>query len=263
LAEARNLWLAIGPAVEPARREHDAPARFGRPSQIWALAASLLICTIFGAEALQVYGHDYVTGPGETRAVVLADGARITMSGRSALDVSYKNGARQVNLARGEAYFDVVHDPSRPFSVTAGRGEVRDIGTAFSVRRTGDGATVVVARGEVEVAPAAPGAPSARLTSDQTVAYDGRGESAVRATNASEALSWTQGRLNLENRSLADAVTEINRYYKGRLVLLDGAAGARRINAAVDLERIDDWLAALSRAGKAKVVRVGSLVLLY
>jgi transmembrane sensor len=185
------------------------------------------------------------------------------MSGRSALDVSFKDGVRRATLVRGEAYFEVVHDAARPFAVVAGDGEVRDIGTAFSVRRQGEGAAVVVARGSVEVNRASSGSAPAMLTQDQAVSYAGAGPAMVHAANAAQELSWVRGRLILENRSLSDSVGEINRYYGGHVVLLNGAVGARRINAVIDLNRIDDWLAALDKTHAAKVVRVGSLVVLY
>jgi len=263
LADARRVWLSLGPALEPARRKRRALLRADHWPRFGAIAASLIACLVIGGQCLQTYGHDYVTGPGERRSLTLADGTKVLLNGRSALDVRFQKGARKVALARGAAYFDVVHDPTQPFTVAAGDGEVRDIGTAFSVTRSGRGAAVVVARGAVEVVPAMSGATAAKLAPNQTVAYDGAGPAVVRATDAAKDLSWVRGRLILENRSLSDSVSEINRYYSGRLVLLDGDAGAARINAVIDLNRIDDWLAALDKSHAAKVVRVGSLVLLY
>ena len=40
---------------------------------------------------------------------------------------------RDVHLTRGEAYFEVVHNKARPFTVYANNYVVRDIGTAFDV----------------------------------------------------------------------------------------------------------------------------------
>jgi transmembrane sensor len=263
LAEARRLWLSMGPALEPAGRHQRAALWRARPPRLVAVAASIVACVFVGAHYVDNSSHDYVTGAGERRTVDLSDGTQVLLNSRSALDVSFKDGVRKVTLVRGEAYFDVAHDAARPFTVAAGDGRVRDIGTAFSVRREGDGATVVVARGKVEVDPVAPGGPHPVLSVNQEVAYGGAEPAAVRTVDASRELSWVRGQLILENRSLADSIQAIDRYYSGRLVLINSGAGARRINAVVDLNRIDDWLTALEKTHTAKVIRLGSLVLVY
>jgi transmembrane sensor len=42
--------------------------------------------------------------------------------------------AASVELIHGEAFFTVAHDAERPFDVHAGKGRIRDIGTAFEAR---------------------------------------------------------------------------------------------------------------------------------
>jgi transmembrane sensor len=56
-----------------------------------------------------------------------------------------------VDLAQGEAWFQVAKAPDRPFTVTAGRVRVQAVGTAFNVRRAGVGVDVVVTEGTVKV----------------------------------------------------------------------------------------------------------------
>ena len=258
LADARRLWLTLGPVLH--RGEASPTRRLGPRLQLGSIAASFLAVALICGQSLQYWGHDFVTGPGERRSVVLSDGTQVLMNGRSALDVNFKNGARRVTLARGEAYFEVVHDPARPFTVVAGAGQVSDIGTAFAVRRKGDGADVIVAHGEVEVAASGAGTAHAFLGQNQGLSYDASRATPVRTENAAQDLSWVQGRLILEDRSLADSVDELNHYYKGRLLLLDAGPETRRINAVIDLNHIDDWLDALGKTHAARVTRVGSLV---
>ena len=50
---------------------------------------------------------------------------------------------RLVTLERGEAYFQIAHDPKHPFVVMAGDHRVTDLGTKFLVRR--DNKTLEVA----------------------------------------------------------------------------------------------------------------------
>jgi ferric-dicitrate binding protein FerR (iron transport regulator) len=54
-------------------------------------------------------------------------------------------------LDRGGARFEVLHDPARRFRVEAGEVAVEDLGTVFTVERTGAHARVAVERGRVRV----------------------------------------------------------------------------------------------------------------
>lgn len=92
------------------------------------------------------------TRRGETRAVRLPDGTTLRLDGATRLTVRYGQAARDVTLADGAAYFDVAHDPARPFTVRAGDGVVRVLGTAFNVDRTAGRMDVAVYRGAVRLA---------------------------------------------------------------------------------------------------------------
>src|SRR3546814_12357098 len=59
--------------------------------------------------------------------------------------------SRNVVLREGEAWFQVARDKSRPFVVEAGKVRVQAVGTAFSVRRDENGASVFVTEGVVEI----------------------------------------------------------------------------------------------------------------
>ena len=58
---------------------------------------------------------------------------------------------RQVKLIRGEAHFQVVKDPGRPFIVSAKGVAVRAVGTAFNVRLGANQMDVLVTEGSVEI----------------------------------------------------------------------------------------------------------------
>jgi transmembrane sensor len=52
----------------------------------------------------------------------------------------------------GEAHFDVISDPNRPFEVYAGNRMVKAVGTAFSVYRLKNNIEVLVTEGKVDLA---------------------------------------------------------------------------------------------------------------
>uniref|UniRef100_UPI00286A2483 FecR family protein n=1 Tax=Phenylobacterium sp. TaxID=1871053 RepID=UPI00286A2483 len=94
----------------------------------------------------------YTTGPGQTRVVTLAEGSRLTLGAGTRIEVRLSPARRDVELAEGEASFDVTHRPDRPFIVTVGARQVRVLGTEFNIfHRAGD-LVVTVRRGLVSVA---------------------------------------------------------------------------------------------------------------
>ena len=92
------------------------------------------------------------TRRGETRAVRLPDGTTLRLDGATQLTIRYGQTTRDVTLAGGAAFFDVVHDAGRPFTVHAGDGAIRVLGTAFDVDRTEGRMEVAVYRGAVRLA---------------------------------------------------------------------------------------------------------------
>ena len=78
--------------------------------------------------------------------------ARRLQADFTAGDAAAQLDRRLVELQRGEALFEVAHDPKRPFEVTANRVTSRAVGTKFSVRLYEDERVeTVVAEGRVLV----------------------------------------------------------------------------------------------------------------
>ena len=69
--------------------------------------------TLAGTIATQA--NVYFDGKCVSHTVTLADGTRVTLDGATRLEVRLGARRRQVELVRGEAFFDVAHDAARPF----------------------------------------------------------------------------------------------------------------------------------------------------
>ena len=94
----------------------------------------------------------YVTSNGEHSSHTLDDGSVLTLNSNSQVEVSYSLSKRVINLMSGEAHFDVISDPNRPFEVYAGNRMVKAVGTAFSVYRLKNNIEVLVTEGKVDLA---------------------------------------------------------------------------------------------------------------
>jgi len=89
--------------------------------------------------------------------VNLPDGSYIRLSPGSSLgyEPCFYHECDRTVILEGEAYFDVVSDPERPFSVNAGGLITRVLGTSFTVRSDASDVSVTVKSGKVMVSKSA------------------------------------------------------------------------------------------------------------
>lgn len=186
----------------------------------------------------------YSTKVGEQRALVLQDGSRVQLNTDSEVRVWYRGGERRITLKKGEAFFEVAHDASRPFRVAAGDAAVQALGTKFDVRREADAVSVVLLQGRVRVD--RKGADAQTLLPNQKLVVSGQGVSKPRPADAAETSSWTTGRLTFRGAPLREAVAEVNRYSKRKIVLaVPDRLAAEPVSGVFDVGDTDAVVAAL------------------
>jgi transmembrane sensor len=124
------------------------------------IAASILILIGLGAALLYLNNNDVLspelvvaTNANErNKEVTLPDQSKVYLNRNSELSYHKNMGrsSRKVTL-RGEAFFDIKHDPSKPFIIDAGKANVKVLGTSFSVltNNLNDAVEVYVKTGRV------------------------------------------------------------------------------------------------------------------
>jgi transmembrane sensor len=254
LAPPEPLPVASVPDLRAARFA----ARTGvrpRRRRFVGIGFALAACAVL---ALGITGQRLYTTPtpaqsfesalGQTRTLLLDDGSRATLSSDSRIAVSYSRGERHIALERGEAFFEVAHDRSRPFVVAAGSRQAVAVGTRYAVRRESDGVRVVVTEGTVRLDdPATPGA--ALLPAGSVAEADARGVQ-VRRLGVAEAeryLDWRSGLLAFRDTPLAEAATEFNRYNRQQLVVTDAGTAALSIGGQFRWDNLDGFVRLLEQ----------------
>ena len=265
LVEAGDNVVTLGKPASPE------PALSGRrrpwlhATWISGLAATMAIVAFvfFGGR------HDgpihYETGTGQQTLFTLSDGSIVHLNTQSALEVEMTASSRELALLSGEAMFEVVKDPARPFRVTAGGVIVEAVGTAFNVYRHGGQVQVTVVEGEVSVAQAAtvpvitaPTGP-VRLSAGQEAVSNASGEIAqVEAPDLEKRTAWREQRLVFREDSLSDVAAEFNRYNALQIIVEDAAT--RRITATFDAHDPQSFIAFLERDTGLSVRRYGKTV---
>ncbi|SEA34794.1 FecR family protein [Microbulbifer marinus] len=193
----------------------------------------------------------FITQVGETRTVTLADGSQIQLNTNTELHVAYSREERRTQLLRGEAYFDVARQTARPFTVAAGKANIRVLGTEFNVERNPGSTRVSVTGGVVSVSEAESGAglqpESVKLVKNQKVSVSSRGLGSVGRTSPEEALDWTRGVLVFEQTPLTEALEELNRYLKVPAAA-DASVHDQLLSGTFELSDPDNTLKAIATA---------------
>jgi transmembrane sensor len=202
-----------------------------------ALAASVLIAVAAAAWITEsYYGGRHTTTVGQLSHIAMADGSQVTLNTDSVVRVVVNTKERKVELQRGEAFFKVAKDPSRPFIVIVGERRVIAVGTQFSVRREGTDAQIVVTEGTVRIETGEPTpltpAPSLPAGSVAHASQAGTSIQSRPLSQAEELLSWRTGILVLHDMTLVEAAAEFNRYNARKIVIRDPLVGAMHISGS-------------------------------
>jgi len=182
----------------------------------------------------------YTTGIGVQRLESFSDGSSVHLNTDSMIEIDFSGTIRIVRLLRGEALFDVAHDPDRPFVVYVGDRKIQAIGTEFVVRLTSENILLTVTDGRVELSKRSK---STNLVGDskvpqvdkQEVILVSKGEvievddhrvdlpvpKVVKAAEIERRLSWVGGKLVFKNERLDRVIAEVGRYVPAQIVIED------------------------------------------
>lgn len=202
----------------------------------------------------------FSTAVGESSTFRLADSSVVTLSTDSAVRVNHWSKERRLTLLRGQAFFQVAKDPSRPFVVAAGDKRVTAVGTAFDVRMEPGKLSVTLVEGRVRIAAdaAANGQGGERRVEmsagSRFVAAD-PAEWLISAVDTAKESAWLKGRLVFDGEPLSAVVAEMNRFSERKLSLADPALGATPVSGVFKTGQIDAFVAALKTYGLADVGR--------
>jgi transmembrane sensor len=146
------------------------------------------------------------------RLVTLPDGSTVQLNYSSALDypATFDGLAtREVHL-KGEGFFDIVHDASRPFIVHTGKLSTTVLGTAFNVKAYHEekSITVTVTRGKVQVGDGK--TTLGIVTPDQQLTfYKPSNEAEQKEVNATKVTDWRSGSIHFDDITLEGAVRQL------------------------------------------------------
>lgn len=261
LSKNVSLWPVLKPVFKPL-----------------ALAASISFFAIFITFMMpdNVQKNSYATLIGQQIDAKFDDGSTIHLNTNSRIETEFSDAKRIIKLIKGEALFEVAHDPERPFIVYAGDRLVQAIGTKFVVHLQPENVQVTVTDGKVKMSKVALNTEltDIKALSDTTMEKDDfyltKGEKVdvgnnqapklthIKPENINRELSWLEGKLIFDNEALFDVIEEINRYVDVQIVLKDPSMHNIPISGRFDLKDSKALIEAIELSFNMTSQRLGS-----
>jgi transmembrane sensor len=271
---ARDSWVlrasatplnhieASHPTEQPAFGYADTRSVPSRRISVWMTRAAAAVVVAAGISGgLWYWSSDspavYTTQIGGLSSIPLSDGSTVTLNTDSQIEVDLKSSERRITLKRGEAFFEVSKNATRPFIVTTGDKQVTAVGTQFAVfRQTGE-MRVLVTEGRVQVANRSllgtSGETPVDAGSEATTTNNGVVVDHLDESRLDQLLSWRSGYVTFRDTPLPDAVADFNRYSVRKIVIDDPSLSAIQIGGRFRSNDADAFLSLLQTGFPIKV----------
>lgn len=208
-------------------------------------------------------GYCVVSTPAATTTLVtLSDGTRVMLNANSTLEypVSFSDTeVREVRL-KGEAHFEVTKNPHRPFVVKAGEMQTQVLGTIFDVKAyRKDAPKVTLMEGKVKVSNADT---EVEMRPGQTATL--QADKIVVSKASSSASDWLEGDFDMDQVTLAEAMSDIGAWYNKTVVFQSQANMDKLIHFRFSRRAsLQEIITALNEMGVAKVrIEKGKIMVL-
>lgn len=217
----------------------EAPAqpRFFKISS-WVAAAGILLATGLGyllvsrqqgpQHTARLAMETRTSGAKDIVSVELPDGTQVWLNKNSKIEYpkAFDGDERQVFL-EGEAFFEVVPNPEKPFIVKSDKVSTRVLGTSFDVRayKGDETASVSVATGKVEVSKEIEEGEPVRITQltpqQELVINTEKDETYIDIVSTFDIGAWRKDQLLFRNNTYSEVIARLEEHYEVTITLTD------------------------------------------
>jgi len=190
-------------------------------------------------EIIEIKINKLLVPSGTRYQLLLSDGTKVWMNSLSTLEypVVFGKSERRVML-KGEAFFEVTHDTTRPFIVVANNNEIMVLGTSFNVSayESDNRMETTLVEGSVEIY--IPGNNSFKLVPSQLATINTLNNSVnIVTVNTRYYTSWKDDILYFDNLPLQELATRLERWYDVEIIFKNERARQLHFSGAMENNR--------------------------
>jgi ferric-dicitrate binding protein FerR (iron transport regulator) len=262
IPDSREAWIKLHNRLENDGLLTQTPIRSFNSVNIYLkIAASILIFLAITIPSYYLLNNDplkngsiaYVA-ENSVSTYDLPDGSRVFLKGGSEIDLPGDFlEQRRVNL-KGEAYFEIMADPSHPLSIHTKNASISVLGTSFNVKenKSSDETEVMVETGKVKVNN--PKGQEIFLNPGQFVRA-GKNNIQLEVNKDQNYLSWKTREFHFNNQKLNQVFSLLEEVYQVKIDVLDEDILEFRLTSSYNKQSIDAILKTIGTAFDLKITR--------
>ena len=270
-------WMDLQAKINTIKLQDDAQGRVVQLNQnkyrvssfrsIWLSAAAVVILFVSTVQLYYYFSKPAnitVTAQATNMEQVLPDGSVVSLHAGSQITYpeTFAANTRKVEL-KGEAYFKVIHDKTKPFIVSSGNARIEVLGTQFNVNTKTSAGTIEVVLTSGKVSVYFKSHPKENILLDP-------GEKAVlstdqnlisKSTNADpNYMAWKTRVLVFDNETLAQVVNTLQNVYQIPVKLANPALSECHVTASFDNQSIESVLQVIKETLDLSVKQNGNSI---
>jgi len=188
---------------------------------------------------------------GIRKNITLADSTKVHLDAGSKLTYPQKfNSENREVILNGEAYFEVAHNPEKPFIVHANNAKVEVLGTKFNIRAWEESkkVDVAVAKGKVSLQSAENhSSEKVILTHGLASSISEKGVlSKPQKIDIENELGWMNNEKSFHNASLLEILSQIKRWYNIDFAISNSVSQDEHLTIHLQNNAIEDIVEMLS-----------------
>ncbi len=244
LESLKKIWQE--PILYPQKKQFDSQTAFQRldariekeglkPKKIlfkpqswrFALPIAASIALIFSVWAIffniqdNIRYEQEITQQAQKSLITLEDGTKVWLNEQARLRYPEKFtlNTREVYL-EGEAFFEVAHNPQKPFIIHTPKADVQVLGTSFLVKAENDQTETLVATGKVAVK-SENQQEAIILTPKQKAVVNVEKVQKQENVKVEESIAWKKEVLLMKNEAMEPIIEKLEKYYRVKIEVLE------------------------------------------
>ncbi|ALJ04343.1 hypothetical protein APS56_03935 [Pseudalgibacter alginicilyticus] len=221
-----------------------------------SIAASfiLLIGSGLAFSFLNLNQTTLTTLKGERKEITLPDGSSVFLNANSSIRYSNNfNKKRNIQLT-GEAFFKVVKNTKRPFTVTTNNTKTQVLGTSFNINSNINNRTIVsVNTGKVSVKSKNNPENKVVLTKNQQVLFVNNGRQNLSYNNSDDLMAWTKNIIVLNNETLENTIKILENWYNVSINVVDEDIKQETISGKFNNETLKNVIKSIALLKNLKI----------